>query len=530
MAIFDLRTIIFSYVLTDIVSTLVIIMLWRQTRKRFQGTTLWVVNYSLQTTALSLIVLRDIIPDWISIDIANTLAVAGMLLGLIGLERFFGKKRSHLHSYVALATFAFIHTWLTFARPSLEARNLNASVFGLYFYLQYVWLMLYRIPHSLRKLTYNIGIIFCAYSLVNIIRIIEFFTQNHSATDYFNSDPFETIVMISYQMLFILLTYSLVLMFNRRLLMEIATEEEKFFKAFHTSHSAITLSRLSDGKIIEVNDGFQNITGYKLSEVKGKTSINLQLWEKEEDRENAIDKLSKDRKIHGKEYKFRVESGQLITGLYSAEIININNEECILSTINDITERNRAGEALRESETRYHSLFNEMLESFALHEIICDENGKPIDYRFLEINPSFEKQTGLKAIDIIGKTMLQVLPNIESSWIERYGKVALTGEPAVFENYTKEFDRHYHVVVFSPKTGQFATLFEDITERKIIEKEILDLNNELEKRVLERTKELELKNIELAKMNRLFVGRELRMAELKVKIKYLENKLKDQIL
>ncbi|MHB9139565.1 MAG: PAS domain S-box protein [Victivallaceae bacterium] len=139
----------------------------------------------------------------------------------------------------------------------------------------------------------------------------------------------------------------------------------------------------------------------------------------------------------------------------------------IWGTAINITGRKQAEEELRESEMKYSSLFNSMLEGFALHEIICDESGKPVDYRFLDMNPAFEKLTGLKKADAVGKTVLTVLPETEYFWIETYGKVALTGKPVSFENYSGAIKRYYQVIAFSPQKRQFAVIFSDITERKL---------------------------------------------------------------
>ncbi|MCY2993407.1 MAG: PAS domain S-box protein [Planctomycetota bacterium] len=118
------------------------------------------------------------------------------------------------------------------------------------------------------------------------------------------------------------------------------------------------------------------------------------------------------------------------------------------------------------------TLFREMLEGFALHEIICDGQGNPIDYRFLAVNPAFERMTGLQAADIVGRTVLDVLPGTERYWIETYGKVALTGEPALFEHYADELQRHFEVRAFRPSPHQFVCTFIDITDRKWAEKEL----------------------------------------------------------
>jgi PAS domain S-box-containing protein len=154
------------------------------------------------------------------------------------------------------------------------------------------------------------------------------------------------------------------------------------------------------------------------------------------------------------------------------------------------TERERAAEALRESEERYHALFNNMTEGFALHEMIYDTHGAPCDYRFLDINPAFEHLTGLKREDLIGRTCRQVLSHTESVWITTYGRVTLTGEPAHFERYSAELGRHYEVFAYRHAPGQFAVIFMDISERKRSEDEIRRTRDELEERVTERTKEL----------------------------------------
>jgi PAS domain S-box-containing protein len=126
----------------------------------------------------------------------------------------------------------------------------------------------------------------------------------------------------------------------------------------------------------------------------------------------------------------------------------------------------RAAE-LRKSEERYRNLFNSMDEGFCVIEVILDAEGKPVDYRFLEVNAAFEKQTGLH--EATGKRMRELAPTHEEHWFEIYGKIALTGEPAHFVNEAKALNRYYDVHAYrvgAPELRQVAIVFNDFSDYK----------------------------------------------------------------
>ena len=121
----------------------------------------------------------------------------------------------------------------------------------------------------------------------------------------------------------------------------------------------------------------------------------------------------------------------------------------------------------------YKELFDNLTEGFAYCEIICDKKGTPIDYRFLLINPAFEKIAGMIIKSTLGKTIKEIYPDIEQKWIDFYGKVAQTRKSDEIEDYNHNTDKYYSVKSFSPKKGKFVMLFSDITEKKEAEDNII---------------------------------------------------------
>ena len=151
----------------------------------------------------------------------------------------------------------------------------------------------------------------------------------------------------------------------------------------------------------------------------------------------------------------------------------------VLVILRDISERQEASRVLRESEEKFRLLFENMGEGFALQEIITDASGKSVDFRFLEANPAYEVHTGQKVKDILGKTALEVMPNADRAQIERYGNVARSGEPMSYEYHSKTYNRFLSVRAFRPQPGRFATVFEDVTERRRTEEELRKTTDEL---------------------------------------------------
>jgi len=138
-------------------------------------------------------------------------------------------------------------------------------------------------------------------------------------------------------------------------------------------------------------------------------------------------------------------------------------------SLHDVTERNSAQRALKESELLYRSLFETMEEGFCILEVICDP-GKPSDFLYLEVNPAFYKQTGMQ--DMVGKRMREIYPAEDEFWFKLYEGIALTGEPAHIVHEAKAVKGFYEIKAYrigDPKLRRVAVVFNEVTERKQID-------------------------------------------------------------
>jgi len=242
---------------------------------------------------------------------------------------------------------------------------------------------------------------------------------------------------------------------------KIQTEEsEERYRALHNaSFGGIAIH--DKGIILDCNTGLSEITGYEFDELVGMNGL---LLIAEDYRDLVMEKIVSDYKKpyeamgvrkNGEEYHLRLEARNIPYKQKRVRVVEFR----------DITERKESEIALRDSENKFKNLFNNINIGVALHEIVLDENNKPVDYIWLDVNPEYERLTQLKASDIIGKRVLEVIPNLEKRWIEIFGGVALSGVEISIEDYSEYFDKYWDVKAYSPKKNHFAVAIADITEK-----------------------------------------------------------------
>ena len=155
-----------------------------------------------------------------------------------------------------------------------------------------------------------------------------------------------------------------------------------------------------------------------------------------------------------------------------------------LIQIQDITDNKKNVETIKEYEATYRGLFESLDEAIQICELVFDDEEHPIDNIILDVNPAYEKQTGLKRDEVIGRNIKSILPIVEQIWLDRYGEVVCEGKSMHFEEYNEGINRWFDVHATPLKDNKFSAVFTDITERKKIE-EALKSNQELFKKTFD---------------------------------------------
>ncbi|MBN1176688.1 MAG: PAS domain S-box protein [Dehalococcoidales bacterium] len=172
--------------------------------------------------------------------------------------------------------------------------------------------------------------------------------------------------------------------------------EEKFNIAFHSSPQAMLITDLKDGKIIEVNESHYRITGHTRDELIGRSTAELDIWVNNKDRSRIVKTLKEKGTVINEEIEFRKKSGEIYTGNFSAEVINLGGEECIISSVMDITERKKMEEALRESEIKFSKAFQSSPNMITLINLNTNQ--------YVEVNDSFINATGYSREELMNST------------------------------------------------------------------------------------------------------------------------------
>jgi len=239
--------------------------------------------------------------------------------------------------------------------------------------------------------------------------------------------------------------------------------EDRFAKTFHASPDIIVLTSLADGRIVEVNDRLQALTGYTHDEIIGKTTAELRFWADPTDRERYVSLLQRDGRVRDMEVRFRIKSDEIRDTLLSGEIIELSDGKYILGVIRDVTEHKRMERALREKSGELERYFTNSLDLLC----IADTEGY-----FRRLNPEWEKTLGYSLAELKGRIFLDfVHPDDLPSTLSAIAQLAEREEVLSFVNRYRHKDGSYRWIEWRsyPVGKLIYAAARDITERVLTE-------------------------------------------------------------
>lgn len=268
---------------------------------------------------------------------------------------------------------------------------------------------------------------------------------------------------------------------SKRMIKALKESEEKFRLAFTTSPDAININRLSDGMYVEINEGFTQITGFTRDDCIGKTSAEINIWARMDDRDRLVQGLKKHGRVENLQAEFRMKNGNIVTGLMSATIITLQGEPHILSITRSIQDRIEARKALESSEEKFRTI----TEYTTVGVYIIQ------DRRFVYTNPVFERITGYTLDQLQDKDFYELVDPPDRARVKKRGLARIKGE---------DVPDHYSFKIRLPDGSRrwvdlFATLIDyqgrpaiigsilDITEKKRSEEIQTVLNEKLENQI-----------------------------------------------
>ena len=261
---------------------------------------------------------------------------------------------------------------------------------------------------------------------------------------------------------------------------ELSESEERLRLAWETNPEFLSISRLRDAVIVDVNKGFTHLTGYSREEAIGKSGLDIVLWQDPSDRAKLVEALHGQGYVREMEVQLRKKNGEVTTALISAGLMTLHGETHFLAVAKNIDRLKEAEKTVRESEARYRAMFESMRSGVAVYEAVDGGN----DFVFRDFNASAERISNISKEQALGRTLLTLFPNMEKvGLLAALRRVHLTGTsehlPAIYyeDQWRKGWRENF---VYRVPTGEIVAIYDDVTDRLQAERLARQRADELE--------------------------------------------------
>lgn len=280
----DIKTAFLNYTIINIITLSLIYALYLQVRKKYPEALIILFSFIMSSLGNLLLFYRDVLIDWIPILIGNTFVILSTLILFIGFEKLTKKNGIQTQNYILIIIIILVQYYFTFIEPNLKIRSLNISIYYLLMSSQIAWLMLVRVPKKISEVTRDVGFVFCLLFLIQCARIFVIIYNQQLKDHYFKLDNSEGFFILSYELILIILTYSIALMYNKRLIMDVKKQEkintrlytekiqlELDLKNKELSQKELNIASMKEfnKKILsEVKDDIDNLSGIENSNIQ----------------------------------------------------------------------------------------------------------------------------------------------------------------------------------------------------------------------------------------------------------------------
>lgn len=435
----ELRTLLTTQLVSMLICLVVMAILWWNTRERFPATTYWLSALALQFVSFTLILLRGRISDTISIVVAAVLVTTGFMQLVKGLALHLDRPYSSKHDYALQGVFVLIHAYFTYVAPSLLWRSVNYSVFLTWLCLECIWLIR-RTPAEKRFAAQILGAIMGAYALLFAGRVV-YYGFEPPAPDFFHSNSYDLLLYLGTQALLICLTFSFVLMVNRRLyhdLKEDARRRQRAEQIVHLNVERLARAELAsktgnwefnlDTHLITSSLGAAKIYGLATTELDYEVIKTMPLAEYRPRLDAAMSNLIERSQPYDVEFRIRTADTGEQKDIRSTAEFNPT-QRTVFGVIRDITEQKLIEHELEHlvqidpltgvfSRRHFMAMAERELANAARYHSALSVLMLDLDY-FKQVNDTYGHQIGDIVLQKLGQIFKGLLREVDT--VGRYG-------------------------------------------------------------------------------------------------------------
>ena len=342
----DIHTLVFILVITHFIQIIVFTYQYI-INKNYHGIEWWLMWSAAEVIGFIFLLLRDIPSIHVTaIIFQNSLIISGVIFLYIGIMRFFDKKENRKIIISIFGIFLVSFLYFLFVNDNIQTRGtIIAATLSIISFVTVHALIVYK-PKSVTASAYFTAAVFFAHGCFFAVRTVMLFIG--TPENIFGSTILNIATYIDALVCSILWTFVFIVMVNQRLNSDMKEAKEEMEIVFNTSPDSAIISRLIDGLIIYTNEGFSSLTGFTRNESVGNSTLNINIWVNQEDRQRVVSELSEKGFIENFESRFQRKDKSQIVGLLSAKIINLQNIPHIISVTRDITELKKKENELKD--------------------------------------------------------------------------------------------------------------------------------------------------------------------------------------